>query len=39
MEVISRDKLVSRLGTDVPSPGGLEDMFARPDSTVTRLGT
>jgi hypothetical protein len=38
MEVISREDLVSRLGTDVPSRSELEEVSARLDSAVTRLG-
>jgi hypothetical protein len=38
LEVISRDELVGRLGTDAPSHGELEEISARLESTVTRLG-
>ncbi|MFE9773361.1 hypothetical protein ACFYOV_17090 [Streptomyces sp. NPDC005931] len=38
LEIISRDDLVDRLGTDQPSRHELEEIAARLDATVTRLG-
>ncbi|KAF4407221.1 MULTISPECIES: hypothetical protein [Streptomyces] len=38
MEVVSRQDLVSRLGTGTPSRDGLEEIAARLDTTVAQLG-